>query len=85
MPGVDGVELTRRIKSDENLGAIPVIVLSAKSGEDAKVEMLTLGVEDYITKPFNIELLILRMKRLVALTSGAAAAALLTPSQRAFP
>lgn len=85
MPGVDGVELTRRIKSDEDLGAIPVIVLSAKSGEDAKVEMLTLGVEDYITKPFNIELLILRMKRLVALTSGARGSRLIDPEPESIP
>lgn len=85
MPGVDGVELTRRIKSDEELGAIPVIVLSAKSGEEAKVEMLTLGVEDYITKPFNIELLILRMKRLVALTSGSRGSRLIDPEPESIP
>lgn len=85
MPGVDGVELTRRIKSDRQLGNIPVIVLSAKSGEDAKVEMLTLGVEDYITKPFNIELLILRMKRLVALTSGIRGSRLIDPEPESIP
>jgi len=85
MPGVDGVELTRRIKADRQLGNIPVIVLSAKSGEDAKVEMLTLGVEDYITKPFNIELLILRMKRLVALTSGTRSSRLIDPEPESIP
>jgi len=85
MPGVDGVELTRRIKADKELGNIPVIVLSAKSGEDAKVEMLTLGVEDYITKPFNIELLILRMKRLVALTSGTRGSRLIDPEPESIP
>lgn len=85
MPGVDGVELTRRVKADKELGNIPVIVLSAKSGEDAKVEMLTLGVEDYITKPFNIELLILRMKRLVALTSGVRGSRLIDPEPESIP
>ncbi len=85
MPGVDGIELTRRIKADKELGNIPVIVLSAKSGEDAKVEMLTLGVEDYITKPFNIELLILRMKRLVALTSGTRGSRLIDPEPESIP
>lgn len=85
MPGVDGVELTRRVKSDKVLGNIPVIVLSAKSDEDAKVEMLTLGVEDYITKPFNIELLILRMKRLVALTSGVRGSRLIDPEPESIP
>lgn len=85
MPGVDGVELSRRVKSDKKLGSIPVIVLSAKSGEDAKVEMLTLGVEDYITKPFNIELLVLRMKRLVALTSGSRGSRLIDPEPESIP
>lgn len=77
--------VTRRIKADKELGNIPVIVLSAKSGEDAKVEMLTLGVEDYITKPFNIELLILRMKRLVALTSGTRGSRLIDPEPESIP
>lgn len=67
MPGMDGNELCRRIKSDPELAGIPIVVLSAKGDEQTKVDTLTIGAEDYLTKPFNIELLVLRMQRIVAL------------------
>lgn len=69
MPGMDGIELCRRIKSNDNFSSTPVIILTAKHDVDTKVEGLTLGADDYITKPFNIDLLLLKMKRLVSLTS----------------
>lgn len=79
MPGLDGIELCRRVKGNPDLAGIPIIALSAKTEEQAKVEMLTIGADDYITKPFNIELLILRMKRLVALTTALSGRRLITP------
>ena len=68
MPGMDGIELCRHIKADPSLSATPIIILTAKHDVDAKVEGLTVGADDYITKPFNIDLLILKMKKLISLT-----------------
>lgn len=79
MPSMDGAELCRRVKGNPDLADIPLIALSAKSDEQAKVEMLTIGADDYITKPFNIELLILRMKRVVSLAASGAGRRLITP------
>lgn len=79
MPGMDGTELCRNIKEDKKLSSIPIIVLSAKTDEQAKVEMLTIGADDYITKPFSTELLTLRMKRLVSLTALTSGRHLINP------
>src|ERR1700730_7815732 len=49
MPHADGVELCRRIRS---VSTVPIIVLSVKSAEQAKVEALDSGADDYVTKPF---------------------------------
>ncbi len=62
MPGTDGLELTRRIKQNVNLSHIPVILLTAKALEDDQLEGLQMGANDYITKPFNVEILRLRIK-----------------------
>ncbi|MBO4825876.1 MAG: response regulator [Prevotella sp.] len=61
MPGTDGLELTRRIKQDVNLSHIPVILLTAKALEEDQLRGLQMGANDYITKPFNIEILRLRI------------------------
>jgi AraC-like DNA-binding protein len=53
------------LKSDKHYASIPIIVLSAKHDVSAKVEGLTVGADDYMTKPFNCDLLLLRMKKLV--------------------
>ncbi len=53
MPGMDGFELCRAIKSDINLSHIPVILLTAKNTIDAKVAGLELGADAYIEKPFS--------------------------------
>jgi signal transduction histidine kinase/DNA-binding response OmpR family regulator/ligand-binding sensor domain-containing protein len=65
MPKMDGNELCRHLKSDKHYASIPIIVLSAKHDVSAKVEGLTVGADDYMTKPFNCDLLLLRMKKLV--------------------
>ena len=54
MPGgVSGVDLCRRLKRDENLSEIPVIMLTARGEEDHKVQGLDAGADDYMTKPFR--------------------------------
>lgn len=61
MTGIDGLELTRRIKEDINLCHIPVILLTAKALEEDELKGLQMGANDYITKPFNIDILRLRI------------------------
>jgi len=65
MPGISGMELTKTLKSDLRTSHIPVILLTALSSTDYKIEGLTLGADDYITKPFNEELLIARLENLL--------------------
>ncbi len=59
LPGMDGAEVLRRVKAKKN---IPFIVLSAKDELDTKVELLMLGANDYMTKPFEIKELIARVQ-----------------------
>ena len=65
MPGIDGFELCRRVKSDINLSHIPVILLTARDTDVSRIEGLQLGADDYLTKPFNIEVLRLRVKKFI--------------------
>lgn len=53
LPGVDGLEVCKRIKSDPETGDVPVIMLTARSEEADVVTGLELGADDYITKPFT--------------------------------
>ena len=68
MPGVDGIELTRRIRKQS---VVPIIVLSAIGDERKKVEALELGADDYVTKPFNMEELLARIKSVLRRAAGA--------------
>ena len=65
MPNMDGLELCRRVKTDLRWSHIPVILLTGHTGEQMEVEGLKLGADDYITKPFNAEMLRLRVKKLI--------------------
>lgn len=65
MPVMDGEELCRRIKTNINWSHIPVILLSAREGENNKLRGLGMGADDYITKPFNLDLLKLRIRKFV--------------------
>ncbi|HWD38878.1 MAG TPA: ATP-binding protein [Fimbriimonas sp.] len=62
MPGMDGFELIRAIRSDPGLADLPVIVLSARAGEEAKLEGLDQGADDYIVKPFVAQELMARVQ-----------------------
>lgn len=55
MPSMDGIELTCKIKSDKRTSHIPVILLTALTGEEEQIKGLKTGANDYITKPFNFE------------------------------
>jgi two-component system alkaline phosphatase synthesis response regulator PhoP len=62
LPGIDGLEALRRIKSNPATASIPVIMLTAKSSETDKVAGLDLGADDYITKPFGVLELMARIR-----------------------
>jgi DNA-binding response OmpR family regulator len=62
VPGKDGLELCRQIRNAPSLGSIPVIFLTAKSGEADRVLGLELGADDYIVKPFSPRELVARVK-----------------------
>lgn len=62
LPGIDGVETCRRLKQNPDIRSIPVIMLSAKSQGQDKIDGLLGGADDYITKPFSLEELFLRIR-----------------------
>ncbi len=65
MPVMDGMEMIRRIKADSSICHIPIVVLSAKSSLDDRIEGLENGIDDYITKPFSSSYLKSRVINLI--------------------
>ncbi len=65
MPEVSGIELARRLKREPMTAAIPIIMLTARSEEDNKIQGLETGADDYITKPFSPRELVARIKALL--------------------
>lgn len=64
MPVMDGIELCRQIKTNIEWSHIPVILLTAKTADEHKIEGLEIGADDYVTKPFNLDILKLRILKL---------------------
>lgn len=71
MPGENGVEFIRRLRKDEVLADLPVIMLTARVEEIDKVKGLDSGADDYLTKPVAIKELIARVKALLRRTASA--------------
>jgi CheY-like chemotaxis protein len=65
MPEMDGYELTRNIKADDNYNHLPIILLTAKTQEEDKQAGLLVGADDYLTKPFRLGDLKLRIDNIV--------------------
>jgi two-component system alkaline phosphatase synthesis response regulator PhoP len=61
LPGMNGTEVARKLKSDSRTANIPIIMLTAKSEETDVVVGLTLGADDYVTKPFSMKILLARL------------------------
>ena len=68
MPQMDGNELCRLIKQDKRTAHIPVILLTARQNTEAKLEGLQTGADDYVTKSFNMTILVLRIRKLIELS-----------------
>lgn len=71
MPGTSGIELARRLRRHELTARVPLIMLTAKSEEDNRVQGLDAGADDYITKPFSTRELLARIKAVLRRSNNA--------------
>nr|WP_177207208.1 MULTISPECIES: response regulator transcription factor [Selenomonas] len=69
LPGLDGLEVCRRLKADKRTARIPIIMLTAKAEEIDKVLGLELGADDYVVKPFSVRELMARVKAVLRRSS----------------
>lgn len=67
MPEMDGIALSQKIKSDKRTKHIPIILLTASTGEQQQLEGLNSGANDYLTKPFNFDILNAKINNLILL------------------
>jgi two-component system phosphate regulon response regulator PhoB len=65
LPGMDGLEVCRKLKSSPRTDRIPIIMLTAKGEEADIVSGLEVGADDYVTKPFSPKVLVARVRRLL--------------------
>lgn len=69
MPEIDGYEVCRRVRADSHLADIPILFLTAKIKDEDRVNGFLAGADDYLTKPFNIDELTLRVRAILRRTS----------------
>ena len=67
LPGIDGLSVLQNIRLEDE--RIPILILSARTASDDKIKGLAFGVDDYLTKPFNLEEFLLRVERLLTKVS----------------
>lgn len=65
MPEMDGIDLCKKVKADSRTSHIPFVLLTAHTAEEQKLKGLDLGANDYITKPFNFNILFSRINNLI--------------------
>nr|WP_314497047.1 response regulator transcription factor [uncultured Peptostreptococcus sp.] len=65
LPKISGIDILKKIRQDENIYDLPVIMLTAKNMEDDKIQGLNVGADDYITKPFSIKELMARINTIL--------------------
>lgn len=65
MPGIDGIEVCRRLKADAATEPIPVLILSGMTDRDSRLRGITAGANDYLTKPIDREDLVLRVRNAI--------------------
>jgi DNA-binding response OmpR family regulator len=70
LPGIDGLEVCRRLRSDSRTAGIALIMLTAKAAESDRVVGLELGADDYVTKPFSPRELTARVRAVLRRTSA---------------
>ena len=70
MPNMNGLELCQSVKQNINYSHIPIILLTARTAQEHILDGLREGADDYITKPFNVDILLLRVEKILNWTSG---------------
>ena len=65
LPDISGREVCRRLKADPNLKEVPVVMLTARGDESDRVSGFEVGADDYVTKPFSVRELVLRLKAIL--------------------
>lgn len=70
LPHLDGTEVCRRLKRDERTSSLPIVMLTAKQEPDDRIKGLELGADDYVTKPFNLRELLLRVAAVLRRSRG---------------
>jgi len=65
MPEMNGIDLCRKIKTDKRTSFVPVILLTALTGEEQQLKGLETGANDYVTKPFNVDILLSKVRNLL--------------------
>lgn len=65
LPGLNGVEICKQVRYDNDLRNVPIIMLTARGEEADKIKGLTIGADDYMTKPFSVPELIARIRALM--------------------
>lgn len=67
MPAMDGIELSKKIKGDKRTRQVPVILLTARTGEEEQLKGLKTGASDFLSKPFSFQILNTKIENLLAL------------------
>ncbi len=67
MPEMNGIDLCRKIRNDKRTSHIPVVLLTALTGEEQQLQGLETGANDYMTKPFNFEILLSKLKNILTI------------------
>jgi two-component system phosphate regulon response regulator PhoB len=65
LPGIDGLEVCRQLRAGKQTAKIPIMMLTAKSEEMDQVVGFTVGADDYVVKPFNVKILLQRVRALL--------------------
>lgn len=71
MPKMDGYEVLKIIKSDEKFSDIPVIIITQMEGDDSQIKALKLGADDFIAKPFNPEIIKIKLEKIIQINEAA--------------
>lgn len=70
MPELNGIEVAKRLRAQTETASIPIIMLTAKAEESHEIEGLGAGADDYITKPFSMQILLARINAMARRTGG---------------
>src|SRR5690606_14360534 len=70
MPGLSGTEVARRLRADPRTSRIPIIMLTARAAEADQIVGLSVGADDYITKPFSFKVLLARIEAILRRTTA---------------